>query len=204
MKKIKILLDFIRLAVAEKIAFYRNVITKLTGNAVFPTPDVPLTEAKTAVDKLEASLLASKDGSHTAIAVLHADEEAADDIFRTLAAYVDRISDGDESEMLSSGFHVSKQPVPIQKAALAVEDGPNSGSIKLVAKAVEKAGAYIWQYAKDTLPTSESSWTQAGTGTRSFYEMTGLTVAAKYYFRVAAVTPDGTSDFSAPVLKVIV
>jgi hypothetical protein len=29
-------------------------------------------------------------------------------------------------------------------------------------------------------------------------------VAAKYYFRVAAVTPDGTTDFCAPVLKVVV
>jgi len=29
-------------------------------------------------------------------------------------------------------------------------------------------------------------------------------VASKYHFRVAAVTPDGTTDFSAPVLKVVV
>ncbi|WP_291125258.1 hypothetical protein [Flavobacterium sp. UBA6031] len=204
MKKIKVLLDFIKLAVAEKIAFYRNVNTQLTDNATFPTPIVPLTEAKAAVDKMEASYLASKDGSRTAIAKLRVDEEAADEIFRSNATYVDRISDGEESKILSSGFHISKQPDPIQKAILAVEDGTNSGSVKLVARAVPKAGAYIWQYAKDSLPTDDSGWILAGTGTRSYYVLTGLTVAAKYYFRMAAVTPDGTTDFCSPLLKVIV
>lgn len=204
MKKLKVLLDFIKLAVAEKIAFYRNVIAKLTDNATFPTPIVPLTEAKAAVDKMEVSYLASKDGSHTAIATLRADEEAVDKIFHKEATYVDSVSDGDESKILSSGFHASKQPDSIQKPVLAVEDGPNSGSVKLVARAVPKAGAYIWQYSKDTLPTDESGWKLAGTGTRSFFELTGLTVAAKYYFRMAAVTTEGTTDFCSPVMKVIV
>lgn len=204
MKKIKVLLSFSRLAIAEKIAFYRNVITKLTGNPIFPTPDVSLDAAKAAVDKMETSYIASKDGSHTAIAMLHADEEAADEVFRTLAAYVDRIGNGDEANLLSSGFQISKQPAPIYKAALAVEDGANSGCVKLVAKAVEKAGAYIWQYAKDMLPAEEKDWTNAGTSTRSYYDVEELMVASRYYFRVAAITPSGTTDFSSPVAKIVV
>lgn len=204
MKKIKVLLSFTRLAVAEKIAFYRNVIAKLTENRVFPNPDVSLETAKTAVDKMETSYIASKDGSHTAVAMLHADEQAADDIFRTLAAYVDRIGNGDETNLLSSGFQISKQPTPIQKATLAVEDGTNSGCVKLVAKAVEKAGAYIWQYSKDLLPAEENGWVNAGTSTRSYYDVEELAVAARYYFRVAAVTPEGTTDFSSPVTKIVV
>jgi hypothetical protein len=204
MKKVKVVLDFIKLAVVEKIAFYRNVIVKLTGNTTFPTPDVSLTDTKAAVDNLETSFLAARDGSHTAVSIMHDNEAAADAIFRLLAAYVDRVAAGDETKILSSGFHESKQPVSIQKATLSVNDGVNSGSVKLVAKAVEKAGAYIWQYAKDTLPETESGWTVAGTGTRCTFELSELTVAAKYYFRVAAVTPDGTTDFSAPVLKVVV
>jgi len=204
MKKLKVILDFIRFAIAEKIAFYRSVILSLTDNDAFPTPDVSLTSAKTAVDDLENAFIASKDGSRTAISVMHDKEEAADAILRTLAAYVDRMAAGDETKILSSGFHLSKQPTPIQKAPLTVEDGANSGSVKLVAKAVEKAGAYIWQHAKDALPETESEWINSGTSTRSYYELTGLTVASKYYFRVAAVTPDGTSDFCAPVMKVVV
>lgn len=204
MKKLKVVLDFIKLAIAEKIAFYRSVILSLTDNDTFPTPDAPLASAKTAVDSLESSFIAAKDGSRTAVSVMHDKEEAADAIFRTLAAYVDRIAAGDETKILSSGFHISKQPAPIQKATLTADDGINSGSVKLVAKAVDKAGAYIWQHAKDALPETDSQWIHSGTSTRCNYELSGLIVANKYFFRVAAVTPDGTSDFSAPVMKVVI
>lgn len=204
MKRIKILLDFLKLSIAEKIAFYRNVIAKLTGNPDFPTPDVPLAEAKTAVDKLEESYLASKDGGRTAIALMHDQEAAADTIFRKLAGYVDRISDSEEAKMLGSGFSISRQPASIQKATLSVEDGDKSGCVKLVAKAVDKAGAYIWQYAKDVPPAVDSEWIHAGTGTRSYFDLDGLTPVSRYFFRMAAVTPEGTSDFCPPVAKVVI
>ena len=204
MKKVKVLLDFIKFVIAEKIAFYRSVILNLTGNDSFPSPDITLAEAKAAVDLLENFYIAAKDGSHTAVSAMHDNEAAADTIFRTLAAYVDRIAAGDETEILSSGFHISKQPVPFQKAALNVTDGPNSGSVKLVAKAVDKAGAYQWQYAKDSLPATDNDWTNAGTSTRSSFDIAGLEVAAKYYFRFAAITPDGITDFCSPIMKVVV
>jgi hypothetical protein len=204
MKRIKVLLDFIKLVVGLKIVFYRNVLTRLTGNSSFPNPDVSLEMARIAVDTLEQSSIATKDGSRTAISKLHDDEAAADEIFRILAAYVDRMAAGDETKILSSGFHASNQPLPIQKAILAVEDGNHSGSIKLVAKAVEKAGSYVWQMAKGSLPADEAGWTTIGYTTQANNEVNGLDIATKYYFRVAAVTPDGTTDFSAPVLKVVV
>ena len=204
MKKLKVILDFIRFAIADKIAFYRTIISDLTDNDTFPTPDTPLTDAKAAVDALENSSIAAKDGSRTAISIMHDNEAKADAIFRTLAAYVDRKADGDETKILSSGFHISKQPTPIQKAALTAYDGANSGCVKLVAKAVDKAGAYIWQTAKDTLPETESQWVNLGTSTQSNFDISGLMVASKCYFRVAAITPDGTTDFCAPIMKVVV
>ena len=204
MKKLKVLLDFIKLIVPKKIPFYRNVITKLTNNPTFPNPDYPLADAKTVVDNLEVSYIAAKDGSHLAVAKLHADEAVADEVFRILAGYTGRIAAGDETLILSAGFHATNQPTPIQKAILAVLDGTNSGSARLAAKAVDKAGSYIWQFAKGTLPTDENGWTTLGYTTQASYEVNGLEVAAIYYFRVAAITPDGTTDFCAPVLKVII
>ena len=123
--------------------------------------------------------------------------------FRVLAAYVDRIAKGDEAIIAISGFSASKQPISIQKAELTVISGSNSGSVKLMAKAIIKAGSYIWQYAKDNVPADDNSWTTAGITTQATNEIPGLAVASRYYFRVAAVTPDGTSDFCGPVQKVI-
>ncbi|MFZ9610146.1 MAG: hypothetical protein ACO294_05550 [Methylococcales bacterium] len=37
-------------------------------------------------------------------------------------------------------------------------DGMTSGSVKLVAKAIDKAGSYIFQMAKDILPSSDNQW----------------------------------------------
>lgn len=55
MKKLKALLDFIQLSVIEKIAFYRSVLTHLTGNETFPNPDAPLAEVKAAIDALDTA-----------------------------------------------------------------------------------------------------------------------------------------------------
>ena len=85
MKKIQILWDFIRLSVTEKVAFYRNVIAKLTDNPTYPSPPIALSDAKTAVDTLDASIIAARDGSHFAVSTMHDNEKAADAIFRALA-----------------------------------------------------------------------------------------------------------------------
>lgn len=204
MKKTKALLDFIQLSVVVKIAFYRNTLTRLTGNETFLNPDVSLAEAKAAVDALEAAYLATQDGSHMAVSAMHDAEDKADDLFRILVAYVNRIAGGNETEILSAGFHVSRQSGAIQKSELEAQDGDNSGCVWLVARAVEKAGAYIWQIAKDVLPTSDEGWITAGYSTQSYFQVKGLTVGSKYYFRVAAITPSGQTDYTAPVAKVVV
>jgi hypothetical protein len=122
-----VLLSFIKLSIVEKIAFYRNIIAKLTDNPAFANPEVPLTDAKTAVDTLEASYLVARDGSHTAISAMHADEVVTDALFYKLAAYVEKVAEGDETKILSSGFQESKQPASRQKAQLSITDGSHSG-----------------------------------------------------------------------------
>ena len=204
MKKIKVLIDFTGRPIPQKIVFYRNVIDKLTSNPTFPSPDITLTDAKSAVDALENAYVAARDGAHTAISNMHDKEVAADRLFIQLAAYVDRIAMGDETKILSSGFDETKQPTAREKPTLVANVGPLSGSVKLVAKAVYNAGAYIWQSAKDNLPTTESEWITVGHSTQANYELTGLTVMSKYYFRVAAVTPEGTTDFSAAIEKIVI
>jgi hypothetical protein len=204
MKKLKVLFDFITFSVSVKLGFYRNVIIRLTNNPLFPEPYIALVKVTTSVDKFEAAIQAAKDGSHTAVSIMHDAEKAVDADFRILAHYVDQIADGDETKLLSSGFHPSKQPVPHQKPILAIFDGIHPGSAKLAAKAHEDGAAYIWQSVKGPLPTSESEWKLLGISTQATYEVEGLEVGVSYYFRVAVVTPAGTTEFCQPVLKLIV
>jgi hypothetical protein len=204
MKRIKVLLDFIELSIAKKIVFYRNVIVKMRERPdLFPNQNENLNTANDLVNKLETDYLAASDGGHSATVAMHASENIADEAFRILSSDVDRIAKGDETTILKSGFNTSKQPSAIQKVDLTVMSGFNSGSVKLVAKAVKGAGSYIWQYAKDTLPSDKSGWISAGFSTQASFEITALTVASKYYFRVAAITNTGTTDFTAAILKVV-
>lgn len=204
MKKLKALLDFIQLPVVAKIAFYRSVLAHLTGNDTFSNPDASLVEVKTAIDALEAAYQATLDGSRTAVSAMHDAEDKADALFRILVAYVNRIADGNETQILSSGFHVSKQSGTVQKPELDAQNGDNSGSVWLVARAVDKAGAYIWQMVKDNLPASDDGWITIGHSTQSYYQVTGLTPGSKYYFRLTAITPTGQTDYTAPLIKIVV
>ncbi|MBB3187607.1 hypothetical protein [Microbacter margulisiae] len=204
MKKVRALFDFVKFPVPVKIAFYNNVVEKLTGNTKFPEPDVLLAEAKTKVDKLNTTYLASKDGSHTAVSAMHDAEKEVDYDFRILVAYVNRIADGDETAILSAGFHTLKQPSSVQKLPLSVRNGETSGSVVLVAKAVNTARAYIWQMAKDKLPEMESGWDIIGHSTQTNFKMSDLEITGWYYFRVAAITPSGTTGYTPAVMKVVV
>jgi hypothetical protein len=146
MRKAKVLLTFLRLAILQRIAFYRNVILKMKDNPTFPTPDVTMAVAEASVNRLEAAYLAARDGSHTAIAERRKCEEETDNLFRKLADYVQRISDGDETIILSAGFEVNKEPAPRQKSEFTVDLGNKPGCVELRRQAVPCAGSYVWQY----------------------------------------------------------
>jgi hypothetical protein len=203
MRHLRILLSFLRFTVAKKIAFYYAVITKMTGNPSFPTPDVPLAVAKTAVDNYQVSNTAAMDGSKLAKTVLRDKEQIVDEIFRKLAMYVERIADGDQAKILSSGFSVASTAGQRTKPEFAIVNGSVSGSVKLTVKAVPGAKAYIWQKAKGGHPETEEGWGNAGYSTQTSIELTDLEIACKYYFRVAAITPDGVLDFCSPIMKII-
>ncbi len=204
MGKFKVLLDFVSLAPSPKVLAYRNIIIKLTGNPFYLLPDVPVADLVLALGNLESAVIASADGSHTAKAFMREKELIADNAFRIEAAYVQRLSNGDEAKILSSGFEVAKQHTQHQKPALAALDGPNSGSVKLVALPVIKTGSYNFQMYQGDDPEGEAGWVTVGQSTSATFVVTGLTVLTRYYFRYNAVTTQGVTDYCAPVLKYVV
>ena len=193
MKKSKPVFDFVQYAIAEKISFFNHVNGQLYGNPLFPIPDIPKTEAIAVVDALEAAMQAAKEGGPTAMSALNDAAERADTLYRNLAHYVERIAAGDETTILSSGFHISKQPVITPKAELAAFDGEHSGSVRLVAKALLGAVAYLWQMAIDDAAGTGLIWLDIGSSTRADFDVSGLDVMKRYKFRYAAITPNGTT-----------
>jgi len=203
MKKSKVTVDFIKYSPVNKANHYHTVIDHMSNNALFPTPDTTLIDAQKVVDALDKAILAAADGSHIAISALNDAVAAADAVFRILAAYVERIALGDETTILSSGFHFSKQPSPRNKEILVAKNGSHSGAVLLDTIRVDKGVVYVWQMYKGKLPDNDTDWVQIAITTQSSFEINNLDIACIYYFRVAAVTPDGIQDFSAAVMKVV-
>ena len=110
MKRTKVVLDFVTYPVVEKVAFYRNIAIQLTDTSLFANLPSALSTIKSVIDDFESALLAAKDGAHSAIAIRNDKEVVADELFRNLAAYVNTVASGNETLIIQSGFHASKQP----------------------------------------------------------------------------------------------
>ena len=203
MKKNTVVLDFLRFSIPNKIVFGRTVLSKMILIALFGDPDVPYATGTEIVNKLETHYMLSRSGDHEQVALMHQAEEEFNDFFRKLGYYVDRVADGDEAIILSSGFHLAKQPVPSERPEFTAEAGDTPGSIWLKRKAVIAATSYVWQYYIGAEAPTEDKWLFAGSTTQTSYEMNGLTSGVKGWFRVAAVTRDGMQPFTAPIMKVV-
>ena len=203
MKKVKVLLDFIRFSIPIKIVKGRNIVVGLTGNTKFPTPDVALTVITEATDTLENSYIAAQSGRPEDTAKMHQDEKAWDILMRKEAQYVDRIADGDEAAILSSGFNITKQPTPALRPEFGVHAGRIPGSVLLRRKAFPGAKAYLWQYCIGAFPLSDSEWLYGGASGNATFLFSGLNSATKYGFRVAPVLAQGTSAFCDPIMHVV-
>jgi len=199
MKKLKVVTGFTRYALVDKASFCHNVINKMTDNVLFSMPDVPLAEALDALNALDAAILAAKDGSHTAISIRNDCEKVVDAKFILLAKYVDRISDGDETTILSSGFNFSRQPSAPSKEVLTVPDGAFPGSIHPKRTPVPHAGSYRWEIRL----VGTLVWVTY-VSTQSSIVISDLTVGAVYEIQVAAITSEGQQPFCQIVTKLVV
>ena len=199
MKKLKVVTSFTTLPVVDKASFCRNVLVKMASNALFNAPDVSFADATAALDALDAAILAAKDGGHTPISIRNDCEKVVNAKFSILAKYVDRIANGDETTILSSGFAECKQPSVPAREAFTVTDGVYPGSIHGRCIPTDNAGAYVWQIRE----AGTTVWVTHNT-TQSSVDIFDLIIGTVYELQVGSVTKDGLQPFSAVVSKLVV
>ena len=115
MKTKRVIINFMRLAIAALIVFGRSVVAKMTGNANFINPNPKLVDVTAAIDDMEAKAALAKDGSKTDKSNAKVAKKKAVDILRQLAWWVEGVANGDENILTSSGFMLSKDPEPSQR-----------------------------------------------------------------------------------------
>ena len=194
---------FIQLFASAKVAFYRNVVAGLTGNAAFTNPTVPLGDFTGQIDLVEAKAQ-DVNAQRTALLMaqweLQQETDKLDIMGRSLAAYVEGASLGNPALLESSGFRLTapRQPVGLLPAPSGLRAQPGKEG-SCVLRWNRDRGARSW--AAQCAAQANGPWTDIYTGTRANCVATGLTSGTQYWFRVQAIGAAGASDWSDPTTK---
>ena len=92
----------------------QHVITCMTGNSRYTTPDPTLAVLQPAQSAFVASVAKAIGGTKQDTADKNAKREALIALLQKEADYVQKTSAGDEVAILSSGFDVYKKPAPVE------------------------------------------------------------------------------------------
>jgi len=189
----RVSLGFARKIDTDLIAFTRNVITLMTGNAHYPTPSPTLETVTTAVNALETAVHDALDGGKIAIATRNAARAEMLSLLRQLASYVTGNCNSELVALLSSGFEAVKAPAPVgvlpapENLRLSVTG--ISGELFLRFDRVPNAANYSVQVA--TSP--DGPWQDQALSTSTRVMISDLTPGKVYWVRSAANGTAGQS-----------
>lgn len=203
----KVKLELNRKNPAQKIEMGKTVVTKMTGNATFATPNPALANVTTAITNLttaSAELEAARKTVELKMNALAQAEGTLDLLLTQLGNYVENVSNGDEAKILSAGMDVQKErtmATAIDKVAYVnATIGDNSGEIDLSWDKVAGAKSYVVETALSSMNPLE--WKHMLVSTKSKAEIVNLMPGTGYQIRVAAVGAAGQGSWSDPVVKV--
>ncbi|HQV37415.1 MAG: fibronectin type III domain-containing protein [Flavobacteriales bacterium] len=201
--KANIRLSLSRLNPVSVLVLLRNVISKMTGNANFPTPKVPLADMTTLADNLSLAIDDANAGSLLAKSKRDDLVHSAKEDLNAQADYVRSICGGDRSMLLSSGFELAKERTPIGipgvPANLFTRMTGKMGQLEVRFDSVHGAHGYqLWMTDKD--PELYNSWNAVGYTTRVKHLVTDLESYKAYWFCVSAIGTAGESAQSGPAL----
>lgn len=207
MAKVKLSLQ--NLTPDQKVALINTIITAMTGNANFTTPNPTLASGTTAKNNLTtgindynttAALLKTKLGTRDAA------EAVADAWLTQLVGYAKNVSNGDKVKLESGGFTIRADAAPVgpmtQVLNLVVTAGDNDGTLDCGWDPTKGAGSYEVQVSVD--PVTATSWAFKDVSNISTITLTGLTSGSKIWVRVRAIgAGNHKGPWSDPATKTV-
>jgi len=198
----KLTIGFSGLTVPEQIERARLIVTRLTGNAAFPTPSPTLSDVSDAADALEIAYNDSRNRDKNKVAIMKLRRKEMLFLISQLAAYVQQASGGDEEKIRSSGFYVRSSnhthpAVAGQVHNVRVADGSTSGKIKVSWDKAENAALYVVLVSTD--PDKFNPDSAKGFTTRTSKEIGDLDTGVKYWIRILPLGREEMGPLSEPV-----
>jgi len=195
------------LTVPDKVQFVSQIVTALTGNTNFATPQPAIADIQAASQALSDAYNdanATRQLSYTKTAIQNQKEAELDSILTSLGNYVDNVSKGDESIIKSAGLSTKAKAtpvgVPVQVLNLSADSTATQGQIVLKWKTVRGAKSYIVRQTTDI--SDAGKWTQDLVVTKAAATINNLKSGTAYWFQVAAVGAAGQGPWSDPATKI--
>ena len=193
-------LGLARITPSTLLVKVRNMVSKLTGNAAFPTPTPPLVDVTAAADELEAAIIAHEANPgpgevlQRSIAFQH-----MKGLYIDLGGYVQAASNGDIDLIKSAGGVVRRSASPIGELPapkkVAAISTPFPGRIDISWGGVRGRAMYEPEICEGD-PNVEANWSVLFLTTKNRHSITGLKSDTVYYFRVKAIGTAGASAMS--------
>lgn len=124
MKSVKIALNFKFLNAALAAVFGQSILTAMTNNVYFTNPFPTLSFLQTAITNLIGVIAAQHPGDKASTAAVKAAKYELNRVLKPLAAYVEYISNTDETIALASGFSL-KRVTHVRLGAFIAVQGVN-------------------------------------------------------------------------------
>ena len=198
MASLKVKVGFSKLRDDDLDTVSAAIIKNMTGNTNYPTPVPTLAVVQTALTGYDLALTAAANGGLDKTAIKDQKRSDLEALLKQLGTYVQLNCKNDLVILLSSGFEAGKAATPVgmltKPENFKVENGPNSGTVKLSLDKIKGANSYVYEYAAVPI-TATSNWT-VGVGTSTKFSIVGLTSGQQYAFRVAGIGADLTIVYS--------
>lgn len=194
----------------EILSLTNQIITAMTGNANFTTPNPSLASVTTALTLATTKVAAQK-------AAQQAAKQATDDrdaaiatlvtLVTSLSDYVANVTQGNKVKIESAGMSVKASAAPIgplpQVQNLSITAGDAEGRLDLQWDPVR--GTKNYQVQMSTDPNVPANWKLVDSCSGSKLSLTGLTSGQKLWFRVKARAPKAANDgaWSDPATKIV-
>ncbi|MBI4712278.1 MAG: fibronectin type III domain-containing protein [Planctomycetes bacterium] len=202
----KVKLGLKGMPIPDKIALATLIVTKMTGNPNFVTPNPALadiTAVKIGLQTVYNNALSLRQQANAATDLQAKKEKEIDRILTQASLYVENISAGNDAKILSAGMNIRHRIAPIgplsTPANLYAKAGQNDGEIVLNWEPVRGARSYVVEITTDA--NAPNSWKHKTNVTESSAAITGLASGSKYWFKVAGIGAAGQGPFSDPAAK---
>ncbi|QQS30543.1 MAG: hypothetical protein IPM47_06315 [Sphingobacteriales bacterium] len=202
MTAFKIKLRFEKKSDNNLLVFSILVISKLTGNADFPTTSPTLAAITTLKDDFETAINAAANRDKTATIAKREARTALITGLKLLALNVEHTSAGDEGKLSTTGFDYyrgskSENPTPGIPVILDLDYGVISGTAICRWNSAEFVSVYEIRYTEDPFnPTAR--WIMTLPVKKRSMVLENLTLGSNIWVQVRAVNAAGASNWSDP------